>query len=153
MLSRCADATGVEMVYNRAKYNLVTGTTSWGLTPIGCLLLSGVTSAVVNPDLNTLADLFGAGGVEASGTGYARKSLTTTVFQDDGNDWVRMNANSVTWTGLSVGSVAAMVVYDNSGGTDATRDLICLLDSGFPIGTSGTDLSVAFDANGLLSVA
>lgn len=91
---------------------------------------------------------------EYDGAAYVRKALAGEVVnQDDPNNRAEFDANDVTWTALGAGTrnAAGLVLYDEGGGTEATRELIAYIDSGgFPLAGNGGDLTVAWNVEGIL---
>jgi hypothetical protein len=56
------------------------------------------------------------------------------------------------WTSSTITARYA-VVYDSTPGTDATRPLICYIDFGADVISSGGSFTIAWDAAGIISVA
>jgi hypothetical protein len=50
------------------------------------------------------------------------------------------------------GTAAAIIVIREFGGADATSPLICYIDGGFPVITNGGDLTVQWDAVGVMTL-
>lgn len=145
-----------DTVYNRGKYLLTTGGVVWGTTDLRLLLLitddnNALPAAAWDPDLNTVADLVAVTNVsEATGTGYVRKTLSgMVVTEDDTNNRAVLDADDITWTGLSAGTVRAAVVYKYNA-ADASAELISLHDTNFPKVTTGGDMTLAWPATGVL---
>lgn len=141
-----------DTVYNRFKYRNARGDTIIGTSDFRMLLLETTAAGAFNPDLDTVTDLLAVGGVaELTATNYARATLageTTGAGPDDANDRMNADFTDQVFTSLGVaagtdGSVVAAVVYDEGGGTDATRQLVSYHDSGFPVVTNGQNLTVA----------
>lgn len=139
-----------ETVYNRFKFRSASGLTDWDSGDPRMLLLESTAAGAYDPDLNSVADLLAVGSVaEMIATNYARVALTgESVTEDDTNNRANLDANDVVFTNLGVpagtdGSAVAAVVYDEGGGTDATRWLISYHDAGFPVVTNGQPLTVA----------
>ena len=96
---------------------------------------------------------------ELSGTGYqagfagtGRKTLSNkAVNLDDANDRSEFdNTVDLTWTAINAGTAAAAIVYKHLT-SDAASVMIAYIDtSGFPIVTNGGDLTLAFNAEGIL---
>lgn len=131
-----------ERVYNRGKFRLGTGATVWGSADTRILQLETTAAGAFDPDLNTVADLLAVVGVaELVAVNYVRKALTAeAVAEDDANDRVNYDGDISVYTSLGAptgDAIVASVVYDEGGGTDATRHLISYHDSGFPISLNG----------------
>jgi hypothetical protein len=137
--------------YNRGKAKIADGTIDWvSAGVVKVLLLDDDQSYVFDADHNVVDDLT-PGTNECSGTGYARKTLSgRTATQDDTNDRSNNDATDMTvYSGADFGNVQAAVVYWEVT-DDSDSILICYLDgsSGWPIATSGSDLTIQFSATG-----
>lgn len=147
------------LVYNRAKKEILDGTIDLLTDTLKIML---VTSAYVVDADDTFVDMSGANDPideELSGTGYAagfagagRKTLSGKgVSQDDANDRAEFDDTAdITWTGISAGTAAAAILYKhNTADTDSV--LIAYIDTGgFPIVTNGGDLTIQWNAEGIL---
>ena len=138
-----------ETVYNKFKTNSVNGTFDIDTDQVDIALCEGTLAAgAYDPDVADLTTLFAAM-VEASGTGYAKKtSVSVTVQQDDTNDRAEVLIAAQTWTGADWGDATALVVIAYVDGTDANDYPISFHDAGFPITTNGGDLTVNFAGAG-----
>lgn len=87
---------------------------------------------------------------ELNGTGYSRKTLANvTVTADDTNDRVVIDADDVVWTAINAGTAAAVVLFLFVS-NDADSILLAYIDSGgFPIVTSGQDMTVSWSSSGI----
>jgi len=99
----------------------------------------------------------GARAAELSGSGYVADGellSNRAVNQDDGNDRAEFDDTAdMTWTGIDAGTAAAAVIYLDSG-TDSTSWPICYIDTGgFPVVTNGGDLTIQWNAEGILQLA
>jgi len=99
---------------------------------------------------------------ELSGTGYAggysgsgRKTLASKAFaQDDANDRGEFDAADLTWAGINAGTAKAAIVFKNGAADDTTSQLIAYIDTGgFPIATNGGDLTIQWNAEGILHLS
>lgn len=90
---------------------------------------------------------------EVAGTGYSRKTLASiTAAEDDVNNRAEFDAANLTWTGIDVGDVDGLIIFEDTG-VDATSKLILYInDGGLPITTNGGDLTVTWDAEGILYI-
>jgi hypothetical protein len=119
-----------ETVYNRGKTRIFAGDTVLDTGDIRMLIVTGTITGASDPDLDTVADLDAVSGV---GIHSERVALSNkTVTQDDTNNRVNADADSVVFAVAPGVTALAAVVYDEGGGTDATRFLISFHDSGFP---------------------
>lgn len=135
-------------VYNRGKQYV--GANGW-LTPTYKAML--ITSAYTfNVDHDFVSDL---GAVELSGTGYVagfgnsgRKTLTSkAVNLNDTNDRAEFDAADLTWSAISAGTMAAVVIIREAT-SDADSELIAYLDP-TDIVTNTGDLIITWPATGL----
>ena len=119
-----------ETVYNRGKTRVFAGDTPLDTADLRMLIVTGTTTGASNPDLNTVADLDAVAGV---GIHTERVALTgETVTQDDTNNRANADADAVVFAAAPAVSALAAVIYDEGGGTDATRFLVSFHDTGFP---------------------
>lgn len=121
------------------------------------VLLQTAPSDAALRDMDTLADILAGGGVEATFTNYARKTITDTGIGpstvDDSGD--RREADITTdpvWTGAGGATnntlAKLLVCYDpdTTGGTDG--DIIPLTAQDFVITTNGGDITAQVNASG-----
>ena len=140
-------------IYNRAKKQWLAGELDLDGHTIKAMLVDD--AYVYNPDHNFVSNVSGD---EVSGTGYTggfagsgRKTLgSPVVAQDDSANRGYFDAADVTWTGINVGLVGAIILY-RSVSTDADSPLIAHIDTGatFPITTNGGDLVVQWSTSPL----
>ena len=100
---------------------------------------------------------------ELSGTNYAggyggsgRKTLSSKVItRDDVNDRAEFSAAPVTWTAINAGTAAAAVIIRERSLTgDTMSELIAYINTGgFPITTNGGDLTLTWNAEGILQLS
>ena len=141
-----------DVIFNEGKRRILDGTISF---LAGDIKVSLHTSSYV-PDQDTdhsYADLTN----ELAGSGYTAggESLTTKVgVTDDTNNRGTVDADDVTWSSITAGTAALFVIYLNSG-VDATSYLICSIDSatGLPVVTNGGDLTIQWNADGILALS
>ena len=116
-----------------------------------------------DPDIEFVGDLLGAGDAdEVTSAGYTggfggagRKALASkTLAVDQANDRAEFDAADITWTsitqaGSEVWAALAMVKEITN---DAASPLIHKLDTGtgFPLTPNGSDITVTWDAQGIL---
>lgn len=143
-------------VYNAAKKQLLDGDLDFNAPDdIRVLLLEA--NSDVNPDDATIqAVLARAGTTELSSAGYARQALTGEVTsQDDVNDRAEFDADDVTFPSVSQAAaeqaVAAVIYKHVTDDTDAIP--IAHIDTGgFPITPNGSDITIQWNAEGILQV-
>jgi len=100
---------------------------------------------------------------ELGGTGYTggyggsgRKTLSSKVItRDDTNDRAEFSAAPVTWTAINAGTAAAAVIIRERSLTgDTMSELIAYINTGgFPITTNGGDLTLTWNAEGILQLS
>lgn len=114
-------------VYNRGKAVMLAAV-NWSSTNVGVLLVTSTYTP--NADHNVVTDITN----ELSGGGYARQTTVSSraVTEDDTNDRVDLVAAKVTFPslGAAAGTPKYAIIYDNTNGTDGTRDLLCWVDLG-----------------------
>jgi hypothetical protein len=132
-------------IYNRAKYNWLN---AYASKPLYALILNTYTP---NPDHHTVSDV---SGTEIAGNGYARTALgSIAASQDDTNDWGKLTAANIAFGAVGPGggqAITHLVVYDNTNGTDATRDLVAVYDCSATL--NGGTFTANINANGLLTI-
>lgn len=91
---------------------------------------------------------------ELSGAGYCRITLAgRTIVEDDANDRAEYDADDVTWPGLNAGTADAALIIKESAIGDTQSILIMQVNTGgFPITTNGGDLTIQFNAEGILQL-
>lgn len=98
-------------------------------------------SGAITTTWEFVGDLTGASIIARSGN-LAGKTTTDGVF----------DANDVTVTAVSGSAFTHVILYDDTPGTDATKQLICVFDVASFTPTGG-DISVIWNASGLFSIA
>lgn len=148
------------LVYNRAKKEILDGTMDL-LTDVLKIML--VTSSyVADPDNDFVEEgVDDANEHELSGTGYGagfggsgRKTLSGKgVTEDDANDRAEFDdSGDITWTGINAGTAAAAILYKHIT-ADTASILIAYIDTGgFPVVTNGGDLTIQWNAEGILQL-
>ena len=143
------------IVYNKGLQGILNGDFD--------LLTSNIRVALVTSSYtaNKDDDFYDDGGAndvidhELSGTGYTAKGEllgTKAVTMDDANDRAEFDAANSVWSGINAGTAAAAVVYYDSG-VATTSHLIAYIDQGgFPIVTNGGDLTINWNAEGILQI-
>jgi hypothetical protein len=84
-----------------------------------------------------LDDILGAARVATSGA-FASKTFTAGVF----------DAADITLTSVTGDPAESIVIYNNTPGTEATKDLIAFIDTatGLPVTPNGGNINVVWDA-------
>ena len=98
---------------------------------------------------------------ELSGTGYVaghsnsgRKTLASkTITVDKPNDRVEFDAADIVWTGIDAGTPSQAIMHSEGTADDTTaRNLVHIDSGGFPIVTNGGDLTLQWNAEGILQL-
>lgn len=145
-------------VYNIAKKQLLDGDLDFNLPQdIRVLLLESATDE--NPDDTTVqAVLARAGTTELTSTGYARGALSGEgTTQDDANDRAEFDATDLTFSSVSQATsetVVAYVIYKHvTNDTDSIPIAFVDTASGLPLTPNGSDITITWDAEGILQLA
>lgn len=133
-----------DSVYNRAKGDIDS-------TDLRVMLIKSTGS--FNPDHDFVSDIVAN---ECDFTNYARKAVTgeSEVINDTADRFELDADDPTTYTSAGNGvnnTLGALVVYEEGGGTDATRNLISWHDTNINgVITDGNDLTIQFNAAGIL---
>ncbi len=136
-------------IYNRGKLILVDGTVDWaGATDVDILLVDE--THVFNADDNFVADVSTE---ELSTTNYVSQSTASrTLAEDDVNDRVTYDLADFSITALGPATagptVGGAVIFDNTGASDAVRELIAFIDL-TDQQVNGSDYTIQFHADGV----
>lgn len=88
---------------------------------------------------------------EASGTGYARKTLANAAIAlDAANDRVEFDADNPSYTALDAGTIAAAIIFKQVT-NDADSPLIAQIDFADLV-TNGSDVELQINSEGLFYV-
>ncbi len=98
---------------------------------------------------------------ELSGTGYTagfggagRKTLASkTIVVDKPNDRAEFDAADVTWTAISAGTAAQATLMKEITNDAASLTIANVDTGGFPIVTNGGDLTIQWNAEGIIQLA
>ena len=151
------------IVYNRAKKELLDGTLDLVSDVIQIMLVTASYVANANDDFVDEAGANDPIDHELTGTGYAagyagagRKTLAAKAFaEDDPNNRGEFDDTAdITWTAINAGTAAAAVLIKKGSADDTTGLLIAYIDQGgFPVVTNGGDLTIQWNAEGILQLA
>ena len=147
-------------VPNAAKADLLRGAFDLSTDTIRVLLLDNSTAYTFDPDAHTFVSDVLAAGTEMSGTGYARKTVAgQSVTADNTDDEGVFDGDNVTWQDINAGTIQAVVVYKQVGVDDTTPGddpVINVLDdsavSDLPLPTNGSDVTVVWNAEGIINL-
>lgn len=134
--------------YNIAAKKFIDGTLNWASADLRLLLVDA--GYTFDKDHDFVDDVVAD---ELSGTGYVRKTLAGEATSlDNVNDRAEGDADDVSWTGINAGTAKAAIIYVQVT-NDADSYLVCYIDTGgFPITTNGGDLTVQFNAEGVIQI-
>lgn len=134
------------LVYNVAKERFAAGNLDWDADTIKVMLVNS--SYAVDADHNTVSQVTN----ELAGTGYVRKTLANKVVTKNTTlDRAELDADDVTWTGISAGTAAAAIVYEDLGGADSGNYLIGFVDIADTV-TNGSDFTIQWSSAGILTL-
>lgn len=140
-------------LYNSFKRDLLSGEVDLDTDTIKVLLLDDTTAYSPNIDTEQFVSDVKAAANEMSGTGYSRKTLNITASQDNSNDQGVADADDLSYTGLDAGTIQCAIIFKEVS-TDSDSRLIGHYEStDFPMPTNGGDVTLAINANGLLTLA
>ena len=92
---------------------------------------------------------------EVSGTGYSAGGVAltgVTVTVDTTNDRTVFDANDASWASSTITARGA-VIYKSRGGAASADELVCYLDFGSDIVSTGGTFLITFGANGILTLS
>ena len=80
---------------------------------------------------------------EVSGTGYTAGGVASacTVTKDTANDKVTLSFAAVSWASSTI-TARALVIYKSRGGASSADELVCYVDFGSDVSSSGGTFSV-----------
>lgn len=117
------------------------------------ILAAGIVSDATMRDYDDLATLLAGASDEATGSGWARKTLTdadiTFPAPDDTNDRYDLDIPDQTWTAVSSGTTAKLLVcYDNDTTSGTDSNIIPLTAHDFAVTPDGSDVVAQIAAAG-----
>ena len=151
----------MSLVFNRAKKELLDGTIDLVSDTIKVMLVTSSYTANADDDF---VDNGGANDPidhELSGTGYVagfagsgRKTLAAKAFSvDDPNDRGEFDDTAdITWTAINAGTAAGAIVYKHITADTSSVMIAYINTGGFPIVTNGGDLTIQWNAEGILQL-
>lgn len=133
-------------VYNAAITSLANKEIDWGTDTIKVML----TTATYTPS-QTAHQYKSSVTNEVTGTGYTAGGATLASKTEAFTGQVKaFDAADVTWSSSTITARYA-VVYASTG-TDATSPLICYIDFGADVSSSGGNFTITWDAAGIFTV-
>jgi hypothetical protein len=140
-------------VYNEAKRAFAAGEIDLDSDDIRVALVMSNSTADTEDDVNLMNGFSALD--EMDGANYVRKALANEAINEDaGNDRAEFDADNVTWTALGAGTreVIGMIVFKHV--TDDTDSVpLAYIDSGgFPFTAGGGDVTINFNAEGIIQL-
>jgi hypothetical protein len=133
-------------LYNPGLEKLLDGTIAFETDTINVLLVD--TSHTFTKTNEFVSDIVAN---EASGTGYARKTLANAAIAlDAANDRVEFDADNPSYTALDAGTIAAAIIFKQVT-NDADSPLIAQIDFADLV-TNGSDVELQINSEGLFFV-
>ena len=138
-------------IYTFAKAALLNGDIDFAADDIRVLLVMTDTTVDTEKDVDDIDEFTTLD--EMDGANYVRKALANeAVTEDEANDRGEFDADDVTWSALGAGTrnVQAAVVFKHV--TDDTDSVpIAYIDTGgFPFAASGADVTIQWNAEGIV---
>lgn len=133
-------------LYNNFKEQLLRSAVS-DLSAVGTDVRVSLHTAYT-PNVDTHQVWADVSATQVAGTGYTAGGAavaTKTVTQDNTNDRGVFDGDNVTWTGLNVGTPSHAIIRD------ATADIL-IGHWAVTTPTNGGDYTLAFDANGIVTL-
>lgn len=132
--------------YNRGIYRIGNGSTLWTSSTIKALLVgSGFSFDKDNDFVSEITELPNGTNYTGAYNGSGRKTLTTpTVNLDDTNDRIWFDADDITWSAISAGTIYGLVIFHEIT-SDALSPLIGFLDP-TDLVTNGGDVIAQFNS-------
>jgi len=151
---------------NNAKEILMEGQIDGTTDTLKVALLSNATAYTFDENTHeTVADVIDGGttGTEFSGGSYARQTLqNVTVQQDDPDNEGVLDADDTTFSSLDTEDIQTIIIYKQVGGDDTTPGddpIIAVLDddsagslADLPLTTNGSDVTISWNAEGILNI-
>lgn len=119
-----------ETVTNRGKTRILAGDTPLDTADLRMCVFTGTQTGVNDPDLNTVSDLDAVAGVAIHAERVALANKTVT--EDDTNNRANADCDAVVFAASAGVTAQGVAVYDEGGGTDATRHIISIHTTNFP---------------------
>lgn len=133
-------------LYNPGLEKLLDGTIAFETDTINVLLVN--TTHTFTKTHEFVSDIVAN---EASGTGYARKTLANAAIAlDAANDRVEFDADNPSYTALDAGTIAAAIIFKQVT-NDADSPLIAQIDFADLV-TNGSDVELQINSEGLFYV-
>lgn len=144
--------------YNTGKAGWMTGALCLWSSTTASFYATLVTASYVPAESHVYASAFSGSELcsvsfLAGFNGTGRISLAGRIANvNQVSNQLELQANTVIWSGLSAGTAAAMVIFQQSGSDALSPLLAWTCDGGFPIITNATNLTVSFTSAGVVDV-
>lgn len=136
-------------VFTGAKAQILGGTIDFDTNDLRAILCMTNTDAVTQQDATLVSGILLD---EMDGANYARIALVNEAINTDNpNNRAEFDADNITWTALGAGTraVAGLIIYKHVT-TDADSIPIIWIDDVFPFTANGGDLTINWNAEGIL---
>lgn len=153
------------MIPNNTKLALFNGAIDLSTDTIRAALYNDTTAFTPDPDVHQyVSDVFGGAtppAQEFGDTNYARQTVDTPVTRrDDAVDQAQYDGGDVTWTSLGgTETIQGVILYRQVGADDTTPaddEIIRIIDDAteadLPKPTNGSDITIAWDASGIITM-
>ncbi len=146
----------MSFVYTPFKYHLLRGAVGLGTCNCKVLLVMTNTTADTDQDAQLLNNITTLDEFDGSGYTKGGSALASQVLsEDDPNDRGEFTANALTFATLGAGTrqIQGALLYGCSGGAISTGNslAIAFIDTGgFPISANGGDITITWNAEGIL---
>ena len=120
------------VTYNRGAARIMECALSTTALDLRAALVTGTVTGVDNRDLDTVAAI---DALNSSATNIHSERVALTgeaAVEDDANDRANVDAANITFAAAPGVTATALIIYDEGGGTDATRWLVMGVTTGFP---------------------
>ena len=142
----------MSFVYTVGKFELLKATLDFDAPDdFRVMLVDSTTTADTEEDVSTIGGLTTLG--ELSGTGYTTGGdpmTGDTVTKDDVNDRAEYDANDTVWTAIDAGTAQAAILIKFITSVSLSVPIAYIDTGGFPITTNGGDLTIQWNAEGIL---
>ena len=135
-------------VYGNYPLKAIVGAVNFTTNTVKCALISNAYTPNVDTDI-----FFGAPATyQGSGTGYTAGGVTLTTKTATYNastNTAMLDADDITFTGVTLSAVRYAVFYEYSG-SNATSPLICYMDFGADRNPTAQNLQITLPSTGLV---
>lgn len=141
-------------IYNNFKKLLFDGSIDLGTDDIQIALIDD--SISYTPDIDAevyvsdvLDDVTAS---ECSGTGYSRKSLSTTTSVDTVDDEAVLDATDLTYTGADFGTIDSILLFKQVTSDSDSPVIAHITSADLPLTTNGGDVDLNWATEGVLNL-